>query len=279
MSDARFVLAGVMGWPVAHSRSPVIHNHWIAQYGLKGSYVQLPVQPERLEDAIRGLRALGFAGCNVTVPHKVRAMEMMDELHPVAQRMAAINTIVLREDGSLYGMNNDGAGWIQSLRDADPTWRADAGPALVLGAGGASRAIVVALLEEGAPEVRLTNRTREKAEALAQEFGPKVKVVDWKDRNPAMAGMSLLVNTTTQGMHGQPALDAVLDDLPRNAMVSDAIYIPLETPLLAAARARGHRTVNGLGMLLNQARPAFKAWFGVMPEITPALRAAIQATF
>ncbi len=279
MSDARFVLAGVMGWPVAHSRSPVIHNHWIAQYGLRGTYVQLPVQPERLEDAIRGLKALGFAGCNVTVPHKVRAMEMMDELHPVARRMAAINTIVVREDGSLYGMNNDGAGWIQSLRDADPTWRADAGPALVLGAGGASRAIVVALLEEGAPEVRLTNRTRDKAEALAQEFGPKVKVIDWKDRNAAMAGMSLLVNATTQGMHGQPALEVSLDDLPKTAMVSDAIYIPLETPLLAAARQRGHRTVNGLGMLLNQARPAFQAWTGVMPEITPALRAAIQATF
>lgn len=279
MSDARFVLAGVMGWPVAHSRSPVIHNHWIAQYGLQGVYVRLPVQPDRLEDAIRGLPALGFAGCNVTVPHKIRAMEMMDELHPVARRMAAINTIVVRDDGSLYGMNNDGAGWVQSLRDADPSWRADAGPALVLGAGGASRAIVVALLEEGAPEVRLTNRTRDKAEALAQEFGPQVKVIDWKDRNAAMAGISLLVNATTQGMHGQPALDVSLDDLPKTAMVSDAIYIPLETPLLAAARQRGHRTVNGLGMLLNQARPAFQAWTGVMPEITPALRAAIQATF
>ena len=279
MSDARFVLAGVMGWPVAHSRSPVIHNHWIAQYGLKGSYVQLPVHPDRLGDAIRGLRALGFAGCNVTVPHKVRAMQMMDDLHPVARRMAAINTIVVREDGSLYGMNNDGAGWAQSLRDADPAWRGNAGPALVLGAGGASRAIVVALLEEGAPEIRLTNRTREKAEALAQEFGPQVKVVDWARRNEAMAGVSLLVNTTTQGMHGQPPLDVVLDDLPQGALVSDAIYIPLETPLLAAARQRGHRTVNGLGMLLNQARPAFNAWFGVLPEITPALRAAIQATF
>ncbi len=279
MSESRFILAGVMGWPVAHSRSPVIHKHWIAQYGLQGTYVQLPVMPERLEDAIRGLPALGFAGCNVTVPHKVQALALMDDLHPVARRMAAINTIVVREDGSLYGMNNDGAGWVQSLRDADPAWRGDAGPALVLGAGGAARAIVVALLDEGAPEVRLTNRTREKAEALAQEFGPQVRVVDWKDRNQAMAGLSLLVNTTTQGMHGQPALDVVLDDLPVGALVSDLVYIPLETPLMAAARQRGHRSVGGLGMLINQARPAFHAWFGVMPEVTPALRAALQATF
>jgi len=279
MSNQRFILAGVMGWPVAHSRSPVIHNHWIAKHGLKGAYVQLSVQPEQLGDAIRGLKALGFAGCNVTVPHKVRAMQWMDELHPVAQRMKAINTIVVREDGSLLGMNNDGAGYVQSLRDADAAWRGDTGPVLVLGSGGAARAIVVALLDEGAPEIRLANRTRDKALELAHEFGPRVTVVDWSERNEAMAGISLLINTTTLGMHGQDPLDVRLDALPQTAMVSDAIYIPLQTPLLTAARERGHRTVNGLGMLLNQARPAFEAWFGVMPEITPELRAAIQATF
>ncbi len=168
---------------------------------------------------------------------------------------------------------------MQSLQDADPAWRGSAGPALVLGAGGAARAIVVALLDEGVPEIRITNRTRERAEALAQEFGPRVRVVDWKERNPAMAGAQLLVNTTTQGMHGQPALDVALDDLPAGALVSDLVYIPQETPLLAAARQRGHRTVGGLGMLINQARPAFHAWFGVMPEVTPELRAAVQATF
>ena len=279
MSDSPFVLAGVMGWPVAHTRSPAIHNHWIARHGLKGAYVQLPVHPDRLEAALRGLPALGFAGCNVTVPHKVSAMHFMDELHPTAQRVAAINTIVVQPDGSLLGMNNDGAGYVQSLRDADPTWRGDAGPALVLGAGGAARAIVVALLDEGVPELRITNRTLERAQALAEAFGERVKVVPWAERNEAMAGISLLVNTTTQGMHGQLPLDVVLDALPAAAMVSDAIYIPMETPLLAQARLRGHRTVNGLGMLLNQARPAFKAWFGVMPEITPELRAAILATF
>jgi shikimate dehydrogenase len=279
MSDSPFVLAGVMGWPVAHTRSPAIHNHWIAKYGLKGAYVQLPVQPERLEAAIRGLAALGFAGCNVTVPHKESAMRFMDELHPAARRVAAINTIVVQPDGRLLGMNNDGAGYIQSLRDADATWRGDAGPALVLGAGGAARAIVVALLDEGAPELRITNRTLERAQALADDFGDRVKVVPWAERNEAMAGVSLLVNTTSLGMHGQAPLDVALDALPLEAMVSDAVYIPLETPLLADARMRGHRTVNGLGMLLNQARPAFQSWFGVLPEVTPELRAAVEATF
>ena len=279
MSDQKFVLAGVMGWPVAHTRSPAIHNHWIAQYSLKGAYVQLPVQPQNLEAAIRGLPALGFAGCNITVPHKVNAMQLMDTLHPAARRVAAINTVVVQADGSLLGMNNDGYGYIQSLRDAQPDWRGDAGPALVVGAGGAARAIVVALLDEGVPEVRLCNRTQEKAQALKDAFGDRVTVVPWADRNSAMAGVRLLVNTTTQGMHGQPALDVALDDLPAEALVSDAIYIPTDNTLLAAARQRGHQTVNGLGMLLNQARPAFQAWFGVLPEITPALRAAVQATF
>ena len=268
-----------MGWPVAHSRSPVIHNHWSAQYGLRGTYALLPVQPDKLTDAIRGLPALGFAGCNITIPHKVNAMAMMDVVHPVAQRMGAINTIVVQADGSLHGFNNDGFGYIQSLRDAKPDWRGDAGPALVLGAGGAARAVVLSLLDEGAPEVRLVNRTRSKADDLAALLGDRVKVYDWSERNDAMDGVSLLVNTTNQGMHGQPGLDVQLDTLPTTALVSDAIYIPLETPLLAAARARGHTTVNGLGMLLNQARPAFHAWFGVMPEITPALHQAIAATF
>ena len=279
MSDTPYVLAGVMGWPVAHTRSPAIHNHWITRYGLKGAYVQLPVHPDRLEAAICGLSALGFAGCNVTVPHKVSAMHFMDELHPTARRVAAINTIVVQPDGRLLGMNNDGAGYIQSLRDADPSWRGDVGPALVLGAGGAARAIVVALLDEGVPELRITNRTLERAQELAEAFGDRVKVVPWAERNEAMAGVSLLVNTTTQGMHGQSPLDVAIDALPLTAMVSDAIYIPMETALLTQARLRGNRTVNGLGMLLNQARPAFASWFGVLPDITPELRAAIQATF
>ena len=280
MSEKKFVLAGVMGWPVAHTRSPAIHNHWIAHLGLKGAYVQLPVMPEQLEAAVRGLPALGFAGCNVTVPHKVNIMRLVDELHPSAQRIGAINTIVVSPDGRLSGMNNDGVGYIQSLRDRDPAWRADRGPGLVLVAGGAARAIVASLLDEGAPEVRLANRTPERAQVLAQALGdPRIQLVNWQDRNEAMAGVQLLVNTTTQGMHGQTELEVRLAALPAQAWVSDAIYIPLETPLLSAARLRGHVTVNGLGMLLNQARPAFHAWFGVMPEITPALLRDVMATF
>ena len=279
MSTQKFVLAGVMGNPVAHSRSPVIHNHWIAQYHLKGSYVLLPVEPANLHDALRGLKALGFAGCNVTIPHKVEAMKAMDWLHPVAKQMGAINTIVVQPDGALHGFNNDGYGYIQCIKDAKPDWRADTGPITVLGAGGAARAIVLSLINEGAKEIRLINRTKEKAQALADEFGSSVKVLNWSERNNALSNIAMLVNTTNQGMHGQPDLDIKLDELPASALVSDAIYIPLETPLLVAAKARGNKTVNGLGMLLNQARPAFEAWYGVLPEITPELHKAIAATF
>jgi shikimate dehydrogenase len=277
--DNKFVMAGVMGWPVAHSRSPVIHNHWIRQYGLNGTYGLFPVEPQNIDDAIRGLKALGLAGCNITIPHKVEAMKRMDWVDPLAQRMGAINTIVVQADGALHGYNNDGFGFIQSLRDDKPDWRADAGPITVLGAGGAARAIVLSLIDEGASEIRLINRTRAKADALAQEFGQVVTAYDWSERHDALAGCALLINTTNQGMHGQPDLDLQLDQLPTSALVADAIYIPLETALLAQARQRGNTGVNGLGMLLNQARPAFKAWFGVMPEITPALRQAIIATF
>lgn len=276
--DNKFVMAGVMGWPVAHSRSPVIHNHWIRHYGLNGAYGLFPVQPQNIDDAIRGLKVLGLAGCNITIPHKVEAMKRMDWVDPLAQRMGAINTIVVQSDGALHGFNNDGFGFIQSLRDEKPDWRADAGPVTVLGAGGAARAIVLSLIDEGATEIRLINRTRAKANALAQEFGKQVTSYDWSERHDALAACALLINTTNQGMHGQPDLDLQLDLLPTTALVADAIYIPLETALLAQARQRGNTGVNGLGMLLNQARPAFKAWFGVMPEITPALRQAIIAT-
>lgn len=278
MSSHTFGLAGIMGWPVAHSRSPLIHNHWLQKYGLNGAYVQLPVAPGKLDIAIPGLAALGFRGCNITLPHKVDALRLMDEVDANAKRMGAMNTIVVQPDGSLKGFNNDGFGYIQSLLDAQPDWRADAGPITVLGAGGAARAVVLSLADRGAKEIRLLNRSPEKAQALAAEFGAPVKALPWSERHAALADVALLVNTTSQGMHGQPDLDLNLDALPRHALVSDVIYVPLETPLLIAARQRGNPTVNGLGMLLNQARPAFHAWFGVMPEITPELRQAIQAT-
>ena len=277
--DKSFRFAGVMGWPVTHSRSPAIHNFWVREHGLQAAYGLFPVRPEALADAVRGLRALGIAGCNVTIPHKVAIMPLLDRIDPLARRMGAVNTVVADSDGTLTGYNFDGYGYIQCLRDAKPDWSAAAGPVTVLGAGGAARAVVLSLLDEGAPRIRLINRTREKAEALAAEFGAKVEVHDWSERHEALADVALLVNTTNQGMHGHPPLDLRLDRLPLGALVSDVIYIPLETPLLAAARARGNATVNGLGMLLNQARRGFELWFGVQPRISDALRAALAATF
>jgi shikimate dehydrogenase len=278
-ADHTYKLAGVMGWPVAHSRSPVIHNHWIAHHGLKGAYVLLPVQPGNLEQALRALPVLGFAGCNLTIPHKVEALRLVDRVDHLAARIGAINTIVVEADRSLTGRNTDSFGYIESLRDAQPQWQADAGPAVVIGAGGAARAVIVSLIDQGACEIRLTNRSWAKAHDMAQEFGATVSAMAWEDRHDALAGAALLVNTTNQGMQGEAALDLRLDALPITALVSDIIYVPMETPLLTAARRRGNQTVNGLGMLLNQARPAFEAWFGVSPGITPELMHQVRATF
>lgn len=268
-----------MGMPVFQSRSPILHNHWIQQYGIRGAYGHFPVQIENVEAAVRGLSALGLAGCNITQPHKLMAMKLMDQLSPMAQRIGAINCIVVQADGSLHGFNNDGYGYIQSIKEANPAWRADAGPITVIGAGGAARAVVISLIDEGASEIRLINRTKAKADELASVGPGVIQTYDWSERHDALAGAAMLVNTTNQGMYGQPALDIELDALPLTAMVSDLIYIPLETPLLAAAKARGHITSNGLGMLLHQAVPAFEAWFGVKPTITEALRKEILATF
>jgi shikimate dehydrogenase len=268
-----------MGWPVAHSRSPIIHNHWIAEHGLRGSYVLLPVAPENLEQALRALPVLGFSGCNLTIPHKVAALDIVDRVDTLAQRIGAINCIVVEADGSLSGRNTDAFGYIQSLLDAKPDWQANAGPALVLGAGGAARAVVAGLLDSGVPAIRLTNRSPEKTHELVEAFGPRVVAVDWAERHAAVDGAALLVNTTNLGMQGQPALDLDLSALGPQTLVSDVIYVPLETPLLAAAKSRGNATVNGLGMLLNQARPAFEAWFGVMPTISGTLLDKVHASF
>ena len=270
--------AGVMGWPIAHSRSPLIHNYWLKEYKLVGDYVLLPVAPGDLSAALHGLAAQGFKGCNITIPHKVNALEIMDAIDANAARVGAVNTVVVQPDGTLKGINTDGFGYIQSLLEVDPAWRADAGPITVLGAGGAARAVVLALVDQGAKEIRLLNRSLNKAEALAAEFGLTVSALPWEERHDALTGCALLVNTTSLGMHGNPPLDLNLAALPKQAMVSDIIYVPLQTPLLAAASARGNKTVDGLGMLLHQARPAFEAWFGVLPEVTPELRRAIEAT-
>jgi shikimate dehydrogenase len=277
-SPDRFLLAAVMGWPISQSRSPMLHNFWFAQHGLAGSYVPLAIPPDRLEAALRALPALNFSGCNLTIPLKQDAMKIVDEVDITAKRIGAISCVVVRKDGSLSGSNNDWYGFTHNVLDFVPDWRADAGPVAVMGAGGGARAVVVTLAERGAKEIRLVNRTFERAKRLESEIGAPVRAIAWSDRAAALDGAMMLVNTTSQGMVGQPALDLALDKLPRTAFVSDLIYIPKETPLLAAARARGNRTVNGLGMLLNQARPAFRDWFGVLPEVTAELRAMIEAT-
>jgi shikimate dehydrogenase len=274
----RFLLAGVMGWPVMHSRSPMLHNALFARYGLAGSYVPLAIQPNRLEPALRALAPLGFSGCNLTIPHKERALAIVDAVDDVARRVGAISCVVVRPDGSLAGTNNDGFGFTQNLLQQQPSWRADAGPAVVIGAGGGARAVVYSLAERGVREVRLVNRTSARAEALVRDFGSAVTAVSWEDRHRALEGAAMLVNTTSQGMVGQPPLDLSLDTLPAGALVYDIVYVPVETPLLAAARRRGNPTVDGLGMLLQQARRAWQAWFGIDAEVTPELRAAIEAT-
>lgn len=279
LSSSPFVMAGVMGWPISHSRSPLIHNHWLAQLGLQGTYLPLPVNPVRLAEALTGLSALGFAGCNLTLPHKVQALACITQLDDVARQIGAVNTVVVQADGSLRGTNTDAFGYIQSLREAQPHWQASTGPAVVLGAGGAARAVVWALADAGATDIRLLNRSLDKAQALAAEFGAPVQALDWEQRHAALADAALLVNTTTQGMQGQAALDIQLDALPSHALVSDIVYTPLETDLLSRAKLRGNPTVGGLGMLLHQARPAFAAWFGVMPEVTPALWDKVLASF
>ncbi len=274
-----FGIAGLLGWPVAHSRSPTIHNHWLAQHGIPGRYVLFAVPPEKLTVALPGLAALGLRGCNVTTPHKQAVMPLLHDVDPLAQRIGAVNTIVVQPDGSLRGFNNDGNGFVQSVRDAVPAWHPDSGPIAVIGAGGAARAVAASLAARGARDIRVVNRSPERARRMADDYGPPVTAVPWERRADALADVALLVNATNQGMAGKPALDLALDALPPHAIVGDLIYTPPVTPLLADAQARGHRTVNGLGLLLNQARPAFAAWFGVMPEITPALVAALEATF
>ncbi|MGH6882009.1 shikimate dehydrogenase [Hypericibacter sp.] len=268
-------LAGVMGWPVGHSRSPRLHGYWLAQHKIDGAYVPLPVAPENFERALRALPALGFRGANVTLPHKEAALALADSATAEARRIGAANTLVIDEKGRIEARNTDAYGFIESLKEGAPAWRPRNAPAVVIGAGGASRALLVALTDAGLPEIRLVNRTSGRADALAASLGGPIRVMGWSDRAKALDGAGLLVNATTQGMAGQPALELPLDHLPPDAVVNDIVYVPLETPLLAAARRRGNPVVDGLGMLLHQARPGFAAWFGVEPNVTPDLRTYI----
>jgi shikimate dehydrogenase len=272
----RSLTAGVLGWPVAHSRSPRLHGFWLERYGIDGAYLPLPVAPDDFAAAVPALGKLGFQGANVTVPHKEAAAAVCGEIDDHARRLGAVNTLVFR-DGRIAGANTDGVGFLNNLRQGAPDWDPAASPAVVLGAGGSARAVAVALLEAGAPEVRVVNRTRSRAETLAADLGGAIWPAGWDDAPGALADAGLLVNTTSLGMAGQPPLELDLTPLPETAVVNDIVYQPLETDLLARARARGHRVVDGLGMLLHQAVPGFEAWFGVRPEVTPALRDFVLA--
>jgi shikimate dehydrogenase len=274
----RFYLAGVMGQPVMHSRSPMLHNYWFAQQGMAGTYVPLAIKPEGLAAALRALQPLGFSGCNLTIPHKQEAMKIVDEVDAAARKIGAISCVTVRADGTLLGSNNDAFGFIRNVREAQPAWRADAGPIVVIGAGGGSRAVCYGLMLEGAKEIRLVNRNLERAQGIAQDFGSPIKAYPWEQRHDLLEGAAMVVNTTSQGMVGQTPLDIALDKLPSTALAADIVYIPLETPFLTAARLRGNPTVNGLGMLLHQGPLAWKAWFGIEPAVTKELRALVEKT-
>lgn len=273
----RAKLAGVMGWPVGHSRSPRLHGFWLEQHGIDGAYLPLAVHPENLAAALRALPLLGFRGCNLTVPHKEAALTLVDRLDDAAARIGAVNTVVVGDDGRLEGRNTDGLGFLANLRDRAPGHGLSGTCALVLGAGGAARAVVAALAAAGLARILVANRTPGKAAALVEAFGATVEALPWADRAAALAMPRLVVNTTSLGMAGQPPLDLPLDRLAPAALVTDLVYAPLETALLAGARARGNPVVDGLGMLLHQAVPGFAAWFGVVPAVTDGLRRFVLA--
>jgi shikimate dehydrogenase len=268
--------ACVVGHPVAHSRSPMIHGYWLKAFGIDGSYGREDVAPEAFEAFVESLGERGYVGCNVTVPNKEAAFAAAVIEDPVARALKAANTLWL-DEGVLRGMNTDVVGFLANLDAESSGWDAKIDVVTVLGAGGAARAIVYALLERGAGEVRLVNRTLARAEEIAGLFGPKVKPMAWTQREAALVGSSCLVNTTSLGMKGQPPLDLSLDLLPERALVTDIVYVPLETPILALAREQGRPTVDGLGMLLHQAAPGFERWFGQRPAVTPALRQLVEA--
>jgi shikimate dehydrogenase len=271
--SAKAMLAGIIGWPVEHSLSPRLHGFWLERHKIDGAYVALAVRPEDLFEVLRLLPRIGFRGANITVPHKEAALAAMDEVEPLARSIGAVNTVVVRADGSLEGRNTDAYGFLENLRQGAAHWHPPHKPAAVIGAGGAARAICVALLDVGVPEIYLVNRTPERAERLAEELGDQVIAIRWENHAAALGEAALVVNATTLGMKGEPETLLDLKLLPKTAVVTDIVYTPLETPLLAAARKRGNPVVDGLGMLIHQARPGFEAWFGVRPEATDELRA------
>ena len=273
--NGKTIQAGVIGWPVSHSLSPRLHGFWLKELGIDGTYSALTVAPDGLESSLRSLPERGFAGVNLTLPHKEAAATIVDTMDSVASRIGAVNTIVVGADGNLAGSNTDGYGFIENLKSSAPEWTADNKSAVILGAGGAARAIIAALLDADLKELRLVNRTLSRAESLKDDIGGAIIVVPWADRTKALEGAGLLVNTTTLGMTDEEPLEIDLSPLPAKAVVTDIVYAPLTTPLLKDAAGRGNLTVDGLGMLLHQARPGFDQWFGAEPVVTDALRAHV----
>jgi shikimate dehydrogenase len=273
--NTQIPLAGVIGCPIAHSKSPRMHKHWLQRYGLPGDYVPLHVEPADLETVIRAMPKMGFVGANITIPHKVAVMQIADQISDRATLIGAANTLIFMADGRIYADNTDGYGFMANLRQNAPDWDPTSGPAAVLGAGGAARAVIVALADAGVSEIFLSNRTRAKADALRTEFGTRIRVVDWVHAGNMLEDAATVVNTTSLGMVGQPALRVPLDGLRAGTLVTDLVYNPLRTDLLTDAHARGCVTVDGLGMLLHQGVPGFERWFGVRPQVDADLRRVV----
>lgn len=268
-------LAGVIGSPIAHSRSPALHGHWLKTFGIPGFYIPMDVAAENLSEVLRALPKAGFVGVNVTVPHKVAVLEIADLVTDRATLIGAANTIIFRKDGKIHADNTDGYGFIENLRQNAPDWNPAAGPAAVLGAGGAARAVIASLLDVGVPEIMISNRTRIRAEGLQHDFGKRLRVVDWVQAGNMLEDAATVVNTTSLGMVGKPELRVPLDGLQKGALVTDLVYAPLQTRLLRVAQEMGCITVDGLGMLLHQAVPGFERWFGQRPVVDAATRAAV----
>ena len=267
-------LAGVIGSPISHSKSPQLHRHWLRTYGIAGDYIPMDVSAQDLKEVLRALPKAGFVGVNITIPHKEAVLEIADLVTDRATLIGAANTLIFRKDGKIHADNTDGYGFVENLKSGAPNWNPASGPATVLGAGGAARAVIASLLDAGVPEILLTNRTRVRAEKLADDFGKRLTVVDWVQAGNILEESALIVNTTSLGMIGKPAMRVPLDGLRRGSVVTDLVYTPLKTDLLAAATAAGCVTVDGLGMLLHQAVPAFERWFGQRPEVDSLTRAA-----
>ena len=275
MSLSKIPLAGVIGSPIAHSKSPQLHRHWLKTYGLQGFYIPMDVSPANLREVLTSLPKMGFVGVNITIPHKETVLQVADLVTDRAALIGAANTLIFRKDGKIHADNTDGYGFLENLKVGAPTWNPKSGPAVVLGAGGASRAVVAALLEAGVPEILISNRTRIRAEILTKDFGKRLQVVDWAQVGNVLGEAALTVNTTSLGMVGYPELRIPLGGLRKGSIVTDLVYTPLQTNFLLEAEAQGCITVDGLGMLLHQAAPGFERWFDHRPEVDSATRAAV----